>query len=235
MWDDWRVRIWNKIRQNRIGSQDPANRVSVSMAVRWYKNLMWQHRGSPIDTILYTLRIQQGRRRSLLSPRLFLSLIDFAVFTKILAIFVVIRSSPEVVFLFWSLVLCGVDFFFFLVQVSEVNKELDTSEVRTPNPSPYLFAQMFLLRCQPPALEEGFCTNIHRELRSNKSLGKFGIYMWCAQCRVVRSANPSWQALGFQLEGSQRAKSKKTSYILMNCVVWCSRCADFRVSTRVCI
>ncbi len=126
-------------------------------------------------------------------------------------------------------------YFFFGAGFWGFNKELDTSEVRTPNPSPYLFAQMFLLRCQPPALEEGFCTNIHRELRSNKSLGKFGIYMWCAQCRVVRSANPSWQALGFQLEGSQRTKSKKTSYLLMNCVVWCSRCADFRVSTRVCI
>jgi len=32
MWDNWHVRIWNKIRQNRIGSRDPANRVSGSMA-----------------------------------------------------------------------------------------------------------------------------------------------------------------------------------------------------------
>jgi hypothetical protein len=132
--------------------------------------------------------------------------------------------------------LCCEVLIFFWVQVSEVSTRSLTLVKWEPQALPLIFLlKCFCLRCQPPALEEGFFTNIHRELRSKKSLEKFGIYMWCAQCRVVQSANPSWQALGFQLEGSQRTKSKKTSYLLMNCVVWCSRCADFRVSTRVCI
>jgi hypothetical protein len=108
--------------------------------------------------------------------------------------------------------LCCVVLICFWVQVSEVSTRSLTLVKWEPQALPLIFLlKGFCLRCQPPALEEGFCRKFHRELRSKKSLEKFGIYMWCAQCRVVQSANPSWQALGFQLEGSQRTKRKKTS------------------------
>lgn len=168
MWDNWRVRIGNKIRQNRIGCRDPANRVSVSMAVGWYKNLMWQHRGSPIDTILYTPRSQPAGSSSVpaFSKTVFEShrFCGFYINPRNLCCDQIESRSTFSVFI--SCVVCC--WFFLGAGFWGFNKELDTSEVRTPNPSPHFFCSNVSVKMPAPGAVEGLRHDYSQRVEKQK-------------------------------------------------------------------